>query len=555
MAPMQKHRFGLTARVATVTALACFLADAAAQSSPPKWDPHLDFEAKPGTRRSLGEADLMVPLWQDHRTLVFGNLRGRFDDHNGREGNAGLGLRRMLDGGWNFGVYGYYDRRRSESGEKFEQATFGAEALGTNWDLRANAYLPQGDRVRDLGNTTTGGASTASIVGTSITVTTAGSATVSSEERALKGFDAEVGWRVPVFDAQAPRQLRVYTGGYRFKDDVTKVEGPRVRAELTMAELSGLWSGAQLTVSAEAQDDDARGSQSFLALRLRVPLGGKDTPRRLTWQERRMTAPVVRDVDIVTQTRSAVTAVTPATVEAGTAMLGSQPVTILDSGAVADLPAAVATAGAGSVVLLSGTFNTSASVLMQTGQTLMGAGTLTAVTPSGRSVAFTTPSATINLSGSGGNFRSINAANSTTITGLTITAASTGSPQTSAILLDGVFNAHNVRITNNVLASSNATGGRAQAILLFNVNNAYIAGNTMSGNATGANDSIGLHMLNSSGTVTGNSMTASGSTSNNYALLNAATILSGSDGNVRGNGVCNRTGGSGAIGFTDGSSC
>jgi hypothetical protein len=520
-----------------------------------KWGAHLDFEAKPGTKRSLGEADLFVPLWQDSRTLLFGNLRGRLDGDGNREGNLGLGVRRMLESGWNLGGYGYLDRRRSETARYYNQTTLGAEALGRDWELRANAYLPQGERVRDLGSSSAGGASTASIVGSAIVVTTPGGVTTRNEERALKGFDVEAGWRVPLFEAEETKQLRVYAGGYRFKDDVAKVEGPRVRAEFTLSEVNGLWSGAQLIVSAEAQDDDARGSQGFLGIRLRVPLGGKDTPSKLSWQARRMTAPVVRDVDIVTQARSVVTAVTPPTVETATATAGGQAITLLEGASTVDLPAAVALAGANSVVLLSGTFNTTASVVMQTGQTLMGAGTLTVETPSGRSAALTTPGATISLTGSGGNFRSIVAAGNTTITGLTIQAASTGSPQTSAILLDGAFNANNVRITNNVLTSSNATGGRAQAILLFNVTNAYISGNTLSGSATGPDDSIGLHIVSGSATVTGNSMTASGSTSNNYVLLNTTTILPGSTGNVRGSGICNQTASVGTIGFTDGSSC
>jgi hypothetical protein len=56
------------------------LALAQAGEAKPKWGPSIDFEAKPGTKRSLGEADLFVPLWQDPTTLFFGNLRARLDD-------------------------------------------------------------------------------------------------------------------------------------------------------------------------------------------------------------------------------------------------------------------------------------------------------------------------------------------------------------------------------------------------------------------------------------------------------------------------------------------
>ena len=94
-----------------------------------------------------------------------------------------------------------------------------------------------------------GTASTASVSGSSLLVSS-----VTSEERALKGFDVEVGWRAPLFSVDEPRQLRLYAGGYRFKDDVTDVSGPRVRAELTMAQTPWLWQGAQLMASVEVQE-------------------------------------------------------------------------------------------------------------------------------------------------------------------------------------------------------------------------------------------------------------------------------------------------------------
>jgi hypothetical protein len=45
--------------------------------------------------------------------------------------------------------------------------------LGRDFDFRANAYLPFGERVKDLGSTP-GGATFASLVGSTIQVTTLG---------------------------------------------------------------------------------------------------------------------------------------------------------------------------------------------------------------------------------------------------------------------------------------------------------------------------------------------------------------------------------------------
>lgn len=512
----------------------------------PKWGPHIDFEVKPGTRRSLGEADLFVPLAQDDRTLYFGNLRGRFDDRESREGNLGLGVRRMYEGGWNFGAYGYYDRRRSSTGNYFNQATLGAEALGRDWDFRGNVYLPQGDRIRNLG-TTGGGAPFAAISGGTVQIITPGSAT--SEERALKGHDVEIGWRMPVFDADNRRQLRFYAGGFRFSDKVVEVSGPRVRLEYTTAELSGLWEGAQLVVSAEAQNDNARGDQAFLGVRLRVPLGNTSKAPRLTAQERRMTAAVMRDVDIVTQSR--VSATTPQVVETATTA-GGQPVIVLTGAGTPDLPAAITAAGMDSTVILSGTFTPTAITFLQDGQTIMGAGSLTLTSPSGRTAVLTTPAATVNASTASNdlvfymNFRS-------TLRGLTINNTGTGN-------ISGVFSEgrDDITIANNTITATSTNGGVARALYSgSSASNITITGNILTANSTG-----GLAIAYGTGvsqsTFTNNTVAAYGSGGiNDRAVdLNFATILTGSTGNIRVNGACTvNSHFGGTIGFTDGSSC
>ncbi|CAM5381450.1 hypothetical protein AFEL58S_01731 [Afipia felis] len=100
---------------------------------------------------SLGDAGLFAPLWQNQTALLFTDIRGRFDLQGGGEGNFGLGYRRMLSNGWNLGVYGYYDVRRTGYGNVFNQATLGAEMLSADWDLRANLYAPFGARSRQIG--------------------------------------------------------------------------------------------------------------------------------------------------------------------------------------------------------------------------------------------------------------------------------------------------------------------------------------------------------------------------------------------------------------------
>ncbi len=513
-------------------------------SSDAKWGSHVDAGAKFG-RRNIGEADLFMPITQNENTLVFTDLRGRFDDQSSNEGNFGIGMRRMQPDGWNFGVYGYFDRRRTGLGSVFEQGTLGAEALGRDWDFRVNGYVPIGSRVQSLGSV-----SSATISGASVQVTTN-----MNEERALGGYDAEVGWRVPVFDVENSNQLRLYGGGYWFGDGVLKVTGPRLRAEFAMSQVQGLWKGAELSLGAEAQKDDARGGQTFLSVRLRIPFGGgAEQPRQLTWQERRMTAPLVRDVDIVSQSRVASTLV-----EAATQTAGGQTITVLNSATTtgAALPGAVAAAPAANAIILSGTFNTTGRTIMRNGQSLM-AGSIAVRSASGRTATLTT-SATI--AGTAGADWVVEMAGNNTLSGLTINGTENG-VGLSAVYLDN--GSSNITISNNTITATQNGNNGALGINAALVTNLVVSGNTITATGTGtATTMTALGLVLSTGlTVSGNTLSASGGTTNRAVTVTGAggagtTINAGSTGNTISAGVCNNGGGTinGSIGFTNGTTC
>lgn len=547
-------RFSALRMIAACTTVFSLGTAASAQSNAPKWTPHIDLEAKPGSKRDIGEADFFLPMMQNERTLIFGNARLRVADSDNREGNFGIGSRHMLNDTWNIGGYGYFDRRRSTTGNYFSQVTLGAEALGRNWDLRGNAYVPTGDRVRTLGSTGGTGTPTASIVGSTVQITTPGA--LIFEERALRGFDAEVGWRAPIWTEESDRQLRLYAGGYRFSDGTVTVSGPRVRAELTLHDLRALWQGAQIMLGAEYQDDNARGSQGFLSLRLRIPLGGtNNNPRKLNMQERRMTAPVVRDVDIVTQSRT-VTA-TQGSTETAALTAGGQSLVVLSSTTTADLPGAVTAAGTNSTVVLSGTFNTTAITQLQTGQTLMGAGTLTVRAPSGLTATLNTPGATI-VGAVAGNNPAIAMANNSTLTGLSVSNTATGGgvPNPFAVRANGVTGA---TISNNTLTGfENLVGGTAQALLISGgSSNIAVLNNRLS--ATGTGIAVGLNVVNSTDIwVVGNTMSASGNSGGNSRaiVINNGSFRAASNDNTIQNGICSvALAGTGSIGLTSGGSC
>jgi len=58
---------------------------------------YTEWSFKPGNNRVLGDGQLMVPLWQDEKSLFFADVRGQLDDSSGYEGNWGLGFRTITD--------------------------------------------------------------------------------------------------------------------------------------------------------------------------------------------------------------------------------------------------------------------------------------------------------------------------------------------------------------------------------------------------------------------------------------------------------------------------
>jgi hypothetical protein len=498
------------------------------QDSPGKWGGFIDLEAKPGTARTLGEADLFVPIAQDERTLLFANVKARLDDNDSKEGNFGAGVRHMLGSGWNLGLYGYFDRRRSEHDNLFNQLTFGVEALGEDFDLRVNTYRPIGRRVKLVEGLNTADMSGASVI------------FKGGEERALEGFDAEAGWRVPVFEAGGPLDLRLYAGGYTFDDDtVDAVTGPRLRAEFTAYEVPGLWDGARITLGAEWQNDEARGSQGFLSARLRIPLQPeKERSRTLTAQERRMTAPIQRDVDIVAQAGAY------GAPETATQTAGSQSLTVITAddgdGTLTD---ELAAAGDNSTVILTGTFNVTSNTTLRPGQTVMGAGSLIVMSPSGRSATLATPGATISGSVISNSAGMVAMANDSTLAGMTVINTYSG------MFAQGVWanSVTGARILDNSITAIQTGNGAAQGIIVYGTSsNVTVSGNTVTARRTAApaDNAWAVAVYGTGGAhagalVTGNTLSASGSALQNRAVyLTQANILPGSSGNTAVAGSC-----------------
>jgi hypothetical protein len=366
----------------------------------PKWQPYVEAGGKVGTDRSLADVDLFIPIWQDQTSLLFGDLRGRFDNHGTNEGNFGLGYRTQVDPEWIVGGYGYFDIQGTDHDNTFYQVTLGLEALSVDWDFRANGYIPTNPHQSAPDE------AKLQINGNTIQLR-------AGNETALYGFDGEVGWRLPFFPADGDVDVRAYIGGYYFNgQDARVVAGPRGRIEARLYDIDFLGLQSRLTASGEIQWDSPRGTQAFAGLELRIPLGfvTGETGPKLSPLDRRMVDRVQRDVDIVTQITHGApedVIVDELTVKTHTIFFangtgggsGTQ-------GSPTDLAGAVSNAPAGSNAIIvagggAGVIGVANPLNLQPGQALLGGNSSVKLTgaDSGQSVTFHVPGSRPTLSG------------------------------------------------------------------------------------------------------------------------------------------------------------
>jgi len=490
----------------------------------PKWGAHLDLEGKWGNRRSLGDIGLFAPLWQSPTSLFFTDIRGRLDDQDSREGNFGFGLRHMLPSGWNAGVYGYYDARRTGHGSFFQQATLGTELLSADFDLRVNGYLPFGKREHGIGGA--GGTPFAEFANGTIEIVTPGGGFV---ERALRGFDAEIGWRLPVFPVDSVTQVRAYGGGFWFDGEgfIRDIAGPRGRVELSFEQPSGPWAGSRLTLGAEVQHDDVRGTNAFAVARLRIPLQPVErSARRLSPQESRMTERVVRDVDIVAGQGSK--GATTETREAAINVYNNETVTdvvqVDAAGGQAALLAAIAANNDGSIIIANGAFAVATTTQPKANQTLLGGGAQLPLegAVSGKQVTFTAPGAAGSLAGTfGGGVGLITLAGApnSVVGGLTLV----NNADNGGYGIYSVFSAGATAFGNTIstpLPASTPASSNFGIYIHQDSDNTRLIGNTIT---TAGASSHGIQVQDNTGTsLTNNTVTAIGVGARALHFFNAA---------------------------------
>lgn len=247
--------------------------------------PFLTLGMKAGNDRSISEIQAMLPLWQNDLNFVFGDLRGRFYDDEASDGHFGLGYRTLIHPEWIFGVYGYYDLRKTTERNRFNQFSAGLELMSPDWDIRLNGYFPN---VNAKSSSRARGVSNGTII------------TNAFAERASTGYNFEVGRRILHWGRFDTCEVRWFAGYFYFDNDASgfaKLSGPRTRVEFRTYDLAWLGVQSRITAGVEYSYDNLRDDQYWGFLRVQIPFAPEWSRSLLDPVRRRMADVPYRDVD------------------------------------------------------------------------------------------------------------------------------------------------------------------------------------------------------------------------------------------------------------------
>ena len=233
--------------------------------------------------------------------LVFLNPKVVATDFSRDEENLGAGVRYLSaeaysNNGFILGANIFYDSKYSANGIRYYQLGYGIELL-TRWvDLRANSYHPLSGKKTIYTDYVFGERSLLRNV---------------KVEEPLPGYDLEAGLRVPFISHLI--ETRIYGGTYWYNATIGRdISGRRARLEISPFPL--------LSLTAEVRDDNVFGNDLYLGCRVNIPFDiGRAAQRKNPFKgwgkywdhdedsnalRRRMSDPVVRDLDIVSVDKS-----------------------------------------------------------------------------------------------------------------------------------------------------------------------------------------------------------------------------------------------------------
>lgn len=362
----------------------------------------------------VARLDAFLPVFEDDSSALFGLARisSRTDDELTA---LGIGYRRFVGSTGVLGVNAVIDTTptRTAIGSEYRQMSVGLEYLGRDIDFRMTGYDIVEENIATIQTgsaiiATTAGPARAVLVNQAIVVQRDISEMVQNDfasDRALSGFDGEIGWRVPLRPVEAATQLRVYGGGYAFSGrSGGDVSGYTARAELRVDEPLGLIPGSQFTVGAAYVSDDRNDGRGLVSVAFRLPLQGSRSNSAPTWRTRRLSDHVERRDKVLTRAIRTTDTFTRSGGTVNEAAVLAEDGRALDRVAVVgsgdDLQATVNTLGAGGVVILDGVHTVNTTITLPDSDArpsfaLIGGNQVVAVqgAVSGTVVSYTTPGA------------------------------------------------------------------------------------------------------------------------------------------------------------------
>ncbi|TPO09990.1 S-layer family protein [Mesorhizobium sp. B1-1-5] len=429
-------------RSSALTTVALALSGLAAHAQDASlWQPQIRAIIGADSNSGYSALEGFLPVKQNLESVLFLDVRSKYDFDDGFGQDVGLGIRRIVNPDLMIGGYAYLNIQNDNS-HQFVATTLGLEAITSKYDAHVNVYLPIS---KDRGSN--GIDSTLSLVGNQLLEEISA---IDRRTYAAWGIEGEVGVQAPI-DLPENQSLRFDIGAYHFADpdgDDHSITGAKAGIEYTIGDVIG--TGTSLTFAGEVRNDNRDNTQFAGSIRLTVPFNvpGKSASaddsadlvstvspglrKRLNERVRGDIGVRLENQDKVagTTTRVAINAATNAAF--GKFFFANGDNDSLGLGTIGDpttLDNAVAGAGAnGIVVALGGKGNiTTAGVTLADGQIVIGGGGSVQAKLANGSVG------TYNFGGSNGTIQGTNAANpvislanNNTLSGITITGGGDG---------------------------------------------------------------------------------------------------------------------------------
>ena len=244
-------------------------------------------------RKGFGELDLFVSLFPAEGGIVFADLRFIDFKKSAIEGNVGLGIRSIYCNKVLFGLYGFFDRKKTNLDWYFNQITVGLEVKTALWSLTGNGYFPIGTKKRsfsNLGDHIIGAMLIPSPIAgfENIEVFVDEQTTI---QRSLRGFDIELGRKIF-------KVLELFIGMYCFGGNhVNSFCGVMTRGTLTF----DINPSFDFVLEGKYSYDETRKSIAYVGGRLTYHFRQTDKKQK-NRLVKRLYDRVRRDLDVVTRT-------------------------------------------------------------------------------------------------------------------------------------------------------------------------------------------------------------------------------------------------------------